>query len=75
MVMNIKLSHCFLAVDDHDKALTFYRDVFGFEVRNDVGSDRMRWITVVRRPSPNSTSSSNRRARKPRRPIRRRLAS
>ena len=46
MVMNIKLSHCFLAVDDHDKALTFYRDVLGFEVRDDVGSDKMRWITV-----------------------------
>jgi predicted enzyme related to lactoylglutathione lyase len=44
--MNLKLSHCFLAVDDHDKALAFYRDVLGLEVRNDVGADNMRWITV-----------------------------
>lgn len=44
--MNLKLSHCFLAVDDHDKALVFYRDVLGLEVRNDIGSEKMRWITV-----------------------------
>ena len=25
--MDIKLSQCFIAVDDHDKALAFYRDV------------------------------------------------
>ena len=35
--MDIKLSQCFIAVDDHDKALGFYRDVLGLEVRNDVG--------------------------------------
>ena len=34
--MDIKLSHTFLAVDDHDKAVEFYRDVLGLEVRNDV---------------------------------------
>ncbi|MEO6472907.1 MAG: VOC family protein [Aeromicrobium sp.] len=44
--MNLKLSHCFLAVDDPEKALTFYRDVLGFEVRNDVGKGDMRWITI-----------------------------
>jgi catechol 2,3-dioxygenase-like lactoylglutathione lyase family enzyme len=27
--MEIKLSQCFIAVDDHDKALAFYRDVLG----------------------------------------------
>ena len=26
--------------------MTFYRDTVGFEVRNDVGSRTMRWITV-----------------------------
>jgi catechol 2,3-dioxygenase-like lactoylglutathione lyase family enzyme len=35
--MDIKLSQCFIAVDDHDKALAFYGDVLGLEVRNDVG--------------------------------------
>jgi Glyoxalase/Bleomycin resistance protein/Dioxygenase superfamily len=34
---DIKLSQCFIAVDDHDKALACYRDVLGLEVRNDVG--------------------------------------
>ncbi|SOD63187.1 Uncharacterized conserved protein PhnB, glyoxalase superfamily [Streptomyces zhaozhouensis] len=44
--MNIKLAQCFIAVDDHDKALTFYRDVLGLEVRNDVSFEGMRWLTV-----------------------------
>ena len=44
--MDINLSTCFIAVDDHDKALVFYRDVLGFEVRNDVGFEGMRWVTV-----------------------------
>lgn len=34
--MDIKLAQCFITVDDHDKALVFYRDVLGLEVRNDV---------------------------------------
>ncbi|MFB7176633.1 VOC family protein [Streptomyces sp. NPDC056257] len=44
--MTIKLSQCFIAVDDHDKAIAFYRDVLGMEVRNDVGFEGMRWVTV-----------------------------
>jgi predicted enzyme related to lactoylglutathione lyase len=44
--MDIKVSQCFIAVDDHDKAIAFYRDVLGFEVRNDVGFEGMRWVTV-----------------------------
>ncbi|MGC5345747.1 VOC family protein [Streptomyces sp. DT24] len=44
--MDIKLSQCFIAVDDHDKALAFYRDALGFEVRNDVSFEGMRWVTV-----------------------------
>lgn len=44
--MEIKLAQTFIAVDDHDKALTFYRDVLGLEVRNDVGFEGMRWVTV-----------------------------
>lgn len=44
--MDIKLSQCFIAVDDHDKALAFYRDVLGLEVRNDVAFEGMRWVTV-----------------------------
>jgi catechol 2,3-dioxygenase-like lactoylglutathione lyase family enzyme len=44
--MNLNLSHCFIAVDDHDKALAFYRDVLGLEVRNDVKFEGMRWLSV-----------------------------
>ncbi|MDX3237993.1 VOC family protein [Streptomyces sp. ME03-5709C] len=44
--MDITLSQCFIAVDDHDTALPFYRDVLGLEVRNDVGFEGMRWVTV-----------------------------
>ncbi|MFI9814499.1 VOC family protein [Saccharothrix variisporea] len=44
--MDIKVSTCFIAVDDHDKALDFYRDALGLEVRNDVGFEGMRWVTV-----------------------------
>ena len=44
--MDIELSTCFIAVDDHDSALAFYRDVLGLEVRNDVGWEGMRWVTV-----------------------------
>ncbi|MFD5714745.1 VOC family protein [Streptomyces pharetrae] len=44
--MDIKLSQCFIAVDDHDKALAFYRDALGLVVRNDVSFEGMRWVTV-----------------------------
>ncbi|MFI6148146.1 VOC family protein [Streptomyces sp. NPDC051109] len=44
--MEIKLSQCFIAVDDHDRALAFYRDALGLEVRNDVAFEGMRWVTV-----------------------------
>ncbi len=44
--MDVKLYICSLAVDDHDKAIAFYRDALGFELRSDVGSGQMRWVTV-----------------------------
>ena len=44
--MDLKLTHCFISVDDHDKALAFYQDVLGLEVRNDVKYEGMRWISV-----------------------------
>jgi catechol 2,3-dioxygenase-like lactoylglutathione lyase family enzyme len=44
--MDVRVHHCFLAVDDHDKAIAFYRDALGFEVRNDVGYGNMRWVTL-----------------------------
>ncbi|KAF4406157.1 MULTISPECIES: VOC family protein [Streptomyces] len=44
--MDITIHASFLPQDDPDAALGFYRDILGFEVRNDVGYDGMRWITV-----------------------------
>jgi predicted enzyme related to lactoylglutathione lyase len=44
--MDIKVSQCFIAVDDHDKALAFYRDALGLEVHNDVKFEGMRWVSV-----------------------------
>jgi predicted enzyme related to lactoylglutathione lyase len=44
--MDITIHSSFLPQTDPDASLTFYRDVLGFEVRNDVGYAGMRWITV-----------------------------
>ncbi|TDD16852.1 VOC family protein [Nonomuraea diastatica] len=44
--MNVTIHASFLPHDDPDASLAFYRDVLGFEVRDDVGYDGMRWITV-----------------------------
>ena len=44
--MDITIHSSFLPHTDPDASLAFYRDVLGFEVRADVGSGQMRWITV-----------------------------
>jgi uncharacterized glyoxalase superfamily protein PhnB len=44
--MDITIHASFLPHDDPNAALAFYRDTLGFEVRNDVGYEGMRWITV-----------------------------
>ncbi|WP_181766995.1 VOC family protein [Streptomyces albidus (ex Kaewkla and Franco 2022)] len=44
--MDITIHASFLPHDDADASLAFYRDILGFEVRNDVGYGGMRWITV-----------------------------
>jgi uncharacterized glyoxalase superfamily protein PhnB len=44
--MDITIHSSFLPHTDADAALAFYRDTMGFEVRNDVGYEGMRWITV-----------------------------
>jgi uncharacterized glyoxalase superfamily protein PhnB len=46
IAMDITIHTAFLPHDDADAALAFYRDTLGFEVRNDVGYNGMRWITV-----------------------------
>lgn len=44
--MNISIHSSFLPHTDPEASLAFYRDVLGFEVRNDVGYAGMRWITI-----------------------------
>lgn len=44
--MNINIHVTFLPHTDAEASLTFYRDVLGFELRNDVGYGDMRWLTV-----------------------------
>jgi catechol 2,3-dioxygenase-like lactoylglutathione lyase family enzyme len=44
--MDITIHGSFLPHNDPDATLAFYRDTLGFEVRNDVGYNGMRWITV-----------------------------
>ena len=45
-IMDISIFSSFLPHNDPEASLAFYRDVLGFEVRNDVGYGGMRWITV-----------------------------
>jgi catechol 2,3-dioxygenase-like lactoylglutathione lyase family enzyme len=44
--MNLTIHSSMLPLDDPEESLAFYRDALGFEVRLDVGSGKMRWITV-----------------------------
>jgi catechol 2,3-dioxygenase-like lactoylglutathione lyase family enzyme len=44
--MTISLQYCHITVSDVDESLAFYRDALGLEVRNDVGSDGFRWVTL-----------------------------
>ncbi len=44
--MDITIKETFLPHTDPESTLAFYRDLLGFEVRNDVGYQGMHWITV-----------------------------
>ena len=46
IAMDLTIHTTFLPQTDPDAALAFYRDTLGFEVRNDVGYQGLRWITV-----------------------------
>ena len=46
IAMELTINATFLPQDDPDAALGFYRDLLGFEVRNDVGYGGLRWLTV-----------------------------
>jgi catechol 2,3-dioxygenase-like lactoylglutathione lyase family enzyme len=44
--MDVNIYSAFLPHTDGEAALAFYRDLLGFELRNDVGYNGMRWLTV-----------------------------
>ncbi|MEU0804731.1 VOC family protein [Streptomyces sp. NPDC005970] len=44
--MDITIHTSVLPHVDPDASVAFYRDILGFEVRNDVGRGQLRWITV-----------------------------
>ena len=44
--MDITIHTTVLPHDDPEASVAFYRDTLGFEVRQDVGEGKMRWITV-----------------------------
>ena len=48
--MRIKLAS--IMVDDQDKALKFYTEVFGFVKKHDIPVGEFRWITVVSPDGP-----------------------
>lgn len=49
---SLAVANCFLVVDDHEKALTFYRDVLGFTVTKDVTMGDYRWLSVATPTQP-----------------------
>jgi len=53
--MDITIHNSFLPHNDADASLAFYRDTLGFEVRNDVGYNGMRWITVGHADQPGTS--------------------
>ena len=53
--MDISIPSTFLPHSDAEVSLAFYRDTLGFEVRNDVGYNGMRWITVGPKGQPGTS--------------------
>ncbi len=44
--MDLTIHASFLPHTDPDASLAFYRDLLGFDVRQDVGQGAMRWLTI-----------------------------
>ncbi|WP_448004628.1 VOC family protein [Agromyces bauzanensis] len=53
--MDLTIHHSFLPHTDPDASIAFYRDLLGFEIRNDVGYQGMRWITVAPAGQPDTS--------------------
>jgi catechol 2,3-dioxygenase-like lactoylglutathione lyase family enzyme len=44
--MDLKIHTAYLPHTDPDASIAFYQDKLGWEIRNDVGYEGMRWLTV-----------------------------
>jgi catechol 2,3-dioxygenase-like lactoylglutathione lyase family enzyme len=53
--MDLSIRNAFLPHTDKDASLAFYRDILGFEVRNDVGYNGMHWITIGHHDQPDTS--------------------
>ncbi|HET6560305.1 MAG TPA: VOC family protein [Marmoricola sp.] len=53
--MDITIHTTVLPHDDPEASVAFYRETLGFEVRQDVGSGKMRWITVGPTDQPDTS--------------------
>ncbi len=53
--MTISIHSSMLPHEDPEASLAFYRDTLGFEVRNDVGNGKRRWITVGPADQPDTS--------------------
>ena len=53
--MDITIHNTFLPHEDPEASLAFYRDILGFEVRNDVEYQGLHWITVGPRGQPDTS--------------------
>lgn len=50
--MPIKIVVTSLLVDDQEKALRFYRDMLGFELKHDIPMGQHRWLTLTSAGDP-----------------------
>jgi len=53
--MDLTIQYTFLPHTDPEASLAFYRDVLGFELRNDVGYGGMRWLTLGSTSQPGTS--------------------
>ncbi|WP_045822911.1 VOC family protein [Williamsia herbipolensis] len=53
--MTISIHSSFLPHTDHEAAIGFYRDILGFEIRNDVGYNGLHWLTVGPADQPDTS--------------------
>lgn len=51
----MRISHTSVVVDDQQKALSFYTETLGFQLKHNIPLGEHAWITVVSREDPDGT--------------------